>query len=939
MGHEVNFDQHRFDPRAGRLWAGRREVNLTPRAAAVLAVLVTRAGQLVTRRELFQSVWGDTVVSDAALTACIQELRRALADDARRPRFIETRHRRGYRFAARVQSAAAPRPFHSTPAPASPKPTPLVVGRDRERVELRACLELAASGSRQIVFVTGEPGIGKSTLIEVFLAEAAGGDRLRIAQGRCVETHGAGEAYLPLLEAMTRLCREPGGQPITRLLRHHAPTWLTQMPSVLNASELRTLQRQSSGVTRERMLRELAEAVEVMASDVPLVLWLEDLHWSDPPTVDWLSYLARRPGPARVLLVASSRPAEALPRGHPLEAAKDELKMRGRCREIVLSRLDETAVGEYLARRFPAEHAFDVLARMIHARTAGNPLFVVNVADDLVRRGVLIERSGRWQVEASTALAQIAIPDDVRRMIGHQLDRVDSDERRILEAASAAGVDFSAAAVAAAEQLGLDDVERACGDLARRASFLTPQGSESWPDGTVTGRYGFRHALHQEVVYERVSAARRADLHRRIGERLEAGLRERAVEVATELAMHFERGRDPRRAIGYLQAAGEIATQRSAAREAVAHLTRALDLLRGQPETPERAEQEVVLQIALGGPLMAVKGRGALEVEQAYTRAQELCQRINDSPQLFPAIWGVFLFRRSRGEIDRAHEFATRLLALARVTNDPGLLIEAHHALWATLFARGELAAVGDHVAEAMALYDPDRHASLAAVYGNHDAAVCALGHGAWALELSGESEQASRQSAEAVALAQTLGHPFSEAHALLYAARLHQFRGDWRTTRDRAEAASVLSRERGFVQLQAWAAVSGGWALAEAGEIAEGLARMREGVAAIRALASEDFKTYFLGLLAATLAKAGETAAALDVIREALSAVERSGERFYAAELHRQKAELLLATGHELASVTGCLQTAVEIARHQRAWALERRALQALDDARSRAT
>src|SRR6185503_2883738 len=181
-------------------------------------------------------------------------------------------------------------------------------------------------------------------------------------------------------------------------------------------------------------------------------------------------------------------------------------------------------------------------------------------------RAVLVERSGRWEVSGVSA---IAIPEDVRRMIGHQLDRVPAGERRILEAAGAAGVQFATATVAAAEQLPLDDVERACAGT----SFLTPQGHETWPDGTVTGRHGFRHALYQEVVYDRVPAARRADLHRRIGERLEAGLRERAVEVATELAMHFERGRDPRRAIRYLQAAGEIATQRHAAREAVAHLT------------------------------------------------------------------------------------------------------------------------------------------------------------------------------------------------------------------------------------------------------------------------------------------------------------------------------------------------------------------------------
>ena len=928
----VVFDRHRFDPRTGRLWAGRREVGLTPRAAAVLAALVARAGELVTRQELFERVWGETVVSDAALSACIRELRGAHADDARRPRFIETRHRRGYRFAARVQPWSAPREPHDTLA--RPEPSPLVVGREAELVELRACLQQALGGTRQIVFVTGESGIGKTTLIELFLAEV-GHDRLRIAQGQCIEAHGAGEAYLPLLEAMTRLCREPGGQMVTRLLRQHAPMWLTQMPAVLRAPELRALRQETAGVTRERMLRELAEAVEVMAADVPLMLWLEDLHWSDPPTVDWLTYLARRPGPARILVLASCRPFEALVTGNALETTKDALKMRGQCREIALAPLDEAAVGEYLARRFPADRSFDALAGMIHPRTGGNPLFVVSVADDLVRRAVLIERAGRWQVDDGHGLAAIAIPDDIRRMIGHQLDRMRAADRGLLEAAAAAGVEFSAVVVAAAEQIDLEAAERACAGMAEHGSFLTLLGDETWPDGTVAGRYRFRHGLHREIVYERTPAGRRAQLHRRVGERLEAGFRERAIDIAAELAMHFERGRDPDRAIGYLQKAGEVATQRSAAREAVAHLSHALDLLRAEPDTAERAEREVALQVALGGPLMAVKGRGAPEVEQAYTRARELCSRIGDTPQLFPVVWGLFLFHRSRGEIDRAHEFAARLLDLATTSGDPGHLIEAHHALWATTFARGELAAVKGHVSDALALYVPDRHSALSGVFGNHDPAVCALGHGAWALELSGEPQQASRQSAEALALARRLGHRFSEAHALLYAARLHQFRGEWQTTRDRAEAAAALAREQGFVQLQAWAAVSAGWALADSGEVAKGLATLREGMETLRTLGSEDFRTYFLSLLATTLARAGETGGALEVIGEALNAAERSGERFYTAELHRQHGELLLAAGHDRVAAARCFERAAEIARQQGAHALADRALRALDASR----
>ncbi len=928
IGQEVSFGRHRFDPRSGRLWAGRREVKLTPRSAAVLAALIEHAGEPVTRDELFRSVWQDTVVGDGALTACIQELRRALEDDARRPRFIETRHRRGYRFVARTGSALE-RPGGDSFA--APTPPALVVGRDCELAELRACLARSRGGSRQIVFVTGEPGIGKTTAVAAFLTEAAHGDGLRVGQGRCVETHGAGEAYLPLLEAMTRLCREPGGQAVVRLLRQHAPTWLAQMPSVLGVAEHRALERHVAGVTRDRMLRELAEAVEMLGADAPLILWLEDLHWAGPSTVDWLAYLARRPGPARVLVLASYRPGEALARGHPIEATKDELKVRGQCREVALARLDETAVGAYLERRFPGAGPPGGLAALIHQRTGGNPLFVTSVADDLERRAVLVERAGGWAFTGGPEAVHIAIPDDVRRLIGHELDRLPAPQRRLLEAAGAAGVEFSAATVAAAEELGLDDVERGCAELARPGSFLTSHGAETWPDGTVAGRYGFRHALHQEVVYERTPTGRRVELHRRIGRRLEIGLGPRGPEIATELAAHFERGRDVPGAVRYLRLAGEIATQRSATREAVGYLTRALDLLRTEPDTPRRAEEEIALQIGLGGPLMALKGRGAPEVEQVYLRAQELGRRIDDPARLFPVLWGLFLFRRSRGEIDVARDLGGRLLALARRLDDPGFSIQAHHALWATGFARGELGEARDHAARAVRLYDPERHASLAAVYGHHDPAVCALGHGAWALALSGHPAAAARQSEEALALALRLDHPFSEAHALLYGARVHQLGGDWRTTRDRAAAAAELARERGFVQLQAWADMTGGWALAASGEVDAGLAMMRDGLAAIRALGSEEFKTYFLGLLAEALGAAGRPEAALEVVTEALAAVDASGECFYAAELHRLRGVLLLATRHDRGVAIGCLDAALAIARDQGAGALERRALESL--------
>jgi DNA-binding winged helix-turn-helix (wHTH) protein/predicted ATPase len=935
MPGDVSFGRYRFEPLSGRLWSGKREIRLTPRAGAVLAALVKRAGQPVTRDELFTAVWGDTVVGDDALTSCIQELRQALADEAKQPRFIETRHRRGYRFVASLSSSPTGEAAgHGPPRRVALKPPPVVVGREREQSELNASLARATHGERQIVFVTGEPGIGKTTVVEAFLSAATCAESLWIGQGRCIEHYGAGEAYLPLLEALTRLCREPGGEHLLRLLRKHAPTWLGQMPSFLSSAEMKALQHQTAGVTRERMLRELAEALEVATADRPLVLWLEDLHWTDVSTLDWLAYMGRRPEPARLLLLGVYRSVEALTRGHPLKAVKDELEVHGHCRELALSLLDQAAIREYLVRRFPPVQpntaALGEIASAIFRRTDGNPLFVVNVVADLLSRGVLVQHDGRWEVTQTLDVVQRAMPDDIRGIITRQLDRVRPDEWRILEAASAAGAEFSSAAVAAAAEVALDEADACCAELARRELFLTVRGEDEWPDGTLSGRYGFRHALYQEVVHEHVPAGRRVELHRRIGARIEAAFGDRAGEVATELAMHFRRGRDDGRAIRYLHRAGENATLRGAPREAVGHLTEALDLLRTLPASPARARQEVALQLALGTPLMAIKGSGSPEVERAYVRAQELCESMSDRPELFQVLWGLWRVRTSRAELDLARALGGRLLTLARNTDDSGVTLEAHHALWTPLFLQGELVAARDHIVEGIALYDSDRHASLASVYGHHDPGVCGLSMGAWTLELLGESEQADRHIQDARALARRLGHPFSETQVLLVAAFVQRLRGNWMVTGQLAAEAGAMARERGFVELLARATTLQGWAMAHAGQIEDGIGQMSDGVAAVRALGPVDLP-YFLGALADGHAKAGRADAALEVLTEALAAAERTGERFYEAELLRVRGELLVVARREDSGAEQCFRTALDISRRQRALALERRAFGSL--------
>jgi AAA ATPase-like protein len=625
-----------------------------------------------------------------------------------------------------------------------------LVGRAGALDRLRACLDRARAGERQVVLVSGEPGIGKTAVVEAFLAAAAR-EGLPVGTGRCIDHYGVGEAYLPLLEALTGLGRVPGCR-LVPILRRHAPTWLAQMPSLVEPAELRTLRRTTAGATRERMLRELAEAIETFTDRASLALWLEDLHWSDGSTLDWLAYVTRRPGPARLLVIGTYRPVATTPGGHPLHAVLRDLVVREPGHEIVLDLLEEAAVARYLVERLGprlgsaandgAADRLAALARLVHRRTEGNPLFMASAIQDLIGRGILVEADGGWRLTEEPETLELTIPDDVRAVIALQFGRLSDDERRVLEVASVVGLEFSAAAVAAGAGSPVADAEGICAALARPGAFLVARGADAWPDGTAAERYGFRHWLHRQMVYEQIAAGRRAELHRRIAERLAAAHGERADEIALELAAHFERGHDARRAVHYLRRAAAVTTRRGAAQEARAHLVRALDLLRTLPAEEETMQQEVALQIALSGSLMATRGWGAPEVEEPLARAQALAERLGDTPRLFPALWGLWLFRWGRGELATAEELGERLRVQAERSREPALVLQAHHALWATRLIQGAPTAALEHARHGIAIYESP-HAALAAEYGNHDPGSA---HRSWPPGLSSCSASPARR-------------------------------------------------------------------------------------------------------------------------------------------------------------------------------------------------
>jgi len=583
----ILFPPFRLDTVNECLWQGERALALTPKAFAVLRYLVEHPGRLVTKEELLTAVWPKVYVSDAVLKVCVREIRKALGDQHKAPRFVETLHRRGYRFIA---------PLTTTQPIQSPKsePVPSIVGREAAFAQLHGWLEKALSGERQFVFVDGEAGIGKTTVVEAFLERAATKQDLWIGRGQCVEHYGAGEAYLPVLEALGRLCHAPGGGQLVALLDRYAPTWLMQMPALLSSADRERLRRELLGATRERMLREMAEALEVLTTKTPLVLAIEDLQWSDYSTLDLIAFLARQREPARLLLIGTYRPVDVIVSQHPLKVVKQELQVHGQCTELPLELLIMAEVLEYLRVRFPNSTLPEELAWIIHQRTDGNPLFMVNVVESLVAQEGIVQCNGRWELRTTLGNIEVGVPENIRQMIEQQFERLSAAEQQTLGAASVVGVKFSTAAVAAALETEVAQVEERCEELARRAHFLRSCGFEEWPDRTVAGCYEFIHALYQNVLYQRIAATRRLRLHQKIGERKEVAYDQREGEIAAELAMHFEQGRDYRRAVQYLRQAAENAARRYANREVVSYLTRVLELIERLP-----AEERVRLQMTV----------------------------------------------------------------------------------------------------------------------------------------------------------------------------------------------------------------------------------------------------------------------------------------------------------------------------------------------------
>jgi DNA-binding winged helix-turn-helix (wHTH) protein/predicted ATPase len=905
-GQNIRFGRFRLDLTNECLWQGTRAISLRPKAFAVLKLLMERAGLLVTKQQVLDTVWPDTFVGDAVLKDSIRQLREALHDDAAEPVYIETAHRRGYRFIGKLSEPASatktPVAFSSAPVlEASPNiatrrsstETPGVLGRETELAKLHGWLDQALAGERQTVFVTGEPGIGKTTLVQAFLQQAAG-DSILIARGQCLEHYGSGEAYLPVLDGFSRLCRSVAAAQVLNCLRQHAPSWLAQMPSVIQPAERTVLQSQAQGATRERMLREMAEAIEAIAAEFPLLLVLEDLHWSDYSTLDLMSYLARRQDRARLLVIGTYRPVDVIVGDHPLKGVKRELQAHNLCRELPLEYLAEEAVAEYLNTRFPGHQLPARLRRTIYQRTEGNPLFMVNLVEYLIDQKMIVEEKGAWNLRVELSDIEKGVPTNLRQLIEKQIERLDPDQRTVLEAASVAGMECSSIAIAAGLDMPIASVEKHCDELAGRHQFLSPAWLVELPDGTVTPRHRFIHVLYRDVPYRMMAPMRRSQIHQRIAERGVAIYGDHCSEIAAELAMHFEQSRDWPHALEYLLKAAENAAACSAHHEASDLANRGLEILKSLPRTSTHSKDEMKLRMILSVSLMTIKGFASEEVESINARGRELFWQLGPSPELFYMLWSLGLYYQFSGKLQSALEISSQLLQLAEDLNDGALLMAAHRATGAALVEIGRCTEALHHLDAGTALYATHRQHPYDVFMGRDCKVVCEClaARALWAL---GYPDRAAEKIASALALARDLAHPQTLMVVGHFAVQLHQLLREPQLAQQHARAVVKLADEYG---LEVWACFGNidlAWSDAELGDAQRGIAQMKRSLEAYEATGARLRCPYFLGLLADELGKAGHVLEGLAAIAKAVTLAERNGERYWLAELHRIKGELII--------------------------------------------
>jgi class 3 adenylate cyclase/predicted ATPase len=798
--------------------------------------------------------------------------------------------------------------------------TPLV-GREHEVGQLREHWQHVQDGMGQVVILSGEAGIGKSRLVQELKDYVAPVPHTRL---ECrASPYYQNTALYPVIDLLQRALRwQPDDTPHEKLrklettLSQYSLALAEAVPLLAALVSLAlpddryppltlTPQRQ-----RQKTMETLRAILLAAAARQPVLFIVEDLHWVDPTTLEFLTLLIDQGPTVPILIVLTCRPEFQPPWG-----------LRAHITPMVLPRLSPLHVETMVARLTGEKALPPEMLQQLLVKTDGVPLFVEELTKTVLESGFL--RAAHDRYELAGTLPPLAIPTSLHDALMARLDRL-ATVKSIAQLAASLGRQFPYDLLQAVSQLDETTLQHTLGQLVQ-AELLYQQGVP--PQAT----YLFKHALIQDAAYQSLLKSTRQQYHQRIAQVLTEQFPETAATQPELLAHHYTEAGLTEQAIPYWQRAGQHACDRSAYLEAISHVTTGIELLASLPETPARTQHALTLYITLGAALLMTKGHTAPEVEHAYTQAYALCQQVGETPELVPVLLGLVRFYGTRAQFHTARELADTLLRLAHRTQDPALTVIAHQTRGAIWLATGALPAARRHFEAGLARYTPDQHRAPMFRSGNDSGVVC-YAYNALTLWLLGYPEQAMTHIHEALALAHALSHPFSLAFAWCWAAMVSQMRRDVSAAYEQAEAAVTLSTEHGF---PGWAALSTlvrGWALAMQGHGEAGMFQGRQRFAAFRATGAALFVPYCCAVLADIYAHLGRTAESLQALAEAHTFVAQQEERWWEVEVARLRGVVLLQQPMPpQAEAETWLQRALDVARRQQAKSLELRAAMSL--------
>ncbi|HXC52494.1 MAG TPA: AAA family ATPase [Candidatus Limnocylindrales bacterium] len=928
---EADREAPRIDDTAECIWRDGEKIGVPPKAFLVLRRLMERPGQLVTKSDLLDTVWPGTFITETVLNNAVGQLRQALGDDTRRPRFIETVHRRGFRWIGPSQTASAlPPAAIGDEIGVGFAAADDFVGRAETLAELARHLARAAARQRQLVFVTGEPGIGKSALVENFLRGLAASDpaSVNVGRGECIEAYGVGDLYRPVRDAVEQMLQRSGPDTL-RAFRRHAPSWLLSMPELSSAAELEELRRAVIGATSDSVQRELERALEAASTRAVVVLVIEDLHWSDPATVSLLWSLAARREPARLLIVGTYRSVDAIAQQHPIIRMKHELSAKRLCVEIALEGLSIDGVTSFLDLQFSGHQFPAGLAIPLHEQSAGNPLFLLNALDDFRQRGWLREEDDVWRCTVDLDSIVASVPESTRELVGFRIEQLPAATRMLLEAASIVGAGFAAQAVAAAEGGTCADVETQLEPLARAGQFIESSGEVVWPNGIRGREYRFRHALYRQVLSRHVTPARRALLHQRIASALESAYGERCNEIAGQLSVHFEQAGDAVRAAEYIDVLAKQAYSRSATHEAEAMYRHAVALLKSGPMTPARQERLLKSMTALGIAMSTVHGLGSAEAAEVWQEARELGRALNRTPEYVASLSATIMARTYMGQVREALAIAQESLLLAGSDQSSSAVTVAHMSMGQSLLYLGEIDAALVHSERAVASIDLEAPEALRLDASGYDPSAPATLSRGWCLVLAGRLREGRALTESAIRMARAKQQPFYLIFNVSMAGLVALILRDPARAHELAAEALAIGEENSLPYGREMNQIVCGWADVRRTLDPKPLGRMREILDSILGTG-----TLQVSRGCSMFADACLAAGRIDDACEAnTAAFETRGEgRFYDAELLRQRAAIVLARSKQGGSSSEqageLLEQAINVAHSQGAKLFELRAL-----------